>query len=64
MKRRGYNFGVQWIVDNDGGAFSDDPAGPSVADVSGMISVALLADLFGKDAEDVARDVLKKAKQS
>ncbi len=64
MKRRGYKFGVQWIVDNDGGGTGWDDPYLTVLDVAGLISVALLADLFGKDSEDVARDVLKKAKQS
>lgn len=51
-KKQGYKFGVEWIALNDA-AGDDEPA----EQMTGYISVALLADLFGKDAENVAKDV-------
>ena len=51
MKRASYRFGVEWIALNDNpdhhsewGSFM-----LQVEEVAGYISVALLADLFGKD---------------
>lgn len=53
MKRRGYKFGVQWIADND------EPTLCDVEDLLGLPSLVLLADLFGKEPEIVARDVVR-----
>jgi hypothetical protein len=44
---------VQWIALNDNSG-DNEP----VEDVSGYISVALTADLFGKDPMDVAKKVV------
>ncbi len=55
MKRASYRYGVSWI------ALNDDPGSIDAYQldtVFNMISVCLLADLFGKDAEDVAKDVI------
>jgi hypothetical protein len=49
--RASYRFGVEWI------ALNDDPADNGLENVTGLISVCLLADLFGKSAEAVAHDV-------
>lgn len=55
MKRRGYKFGCQWIADNDN---PGDPDALNVETVSGFISVLLLADMFGKEPEEVALKVV------
>jgi hypothetical protein len=47
-----YRYGVKWIAEND------EPLDTDPESVSGFISVLLLADLFARDPEDVARDVL------
>lgn len=52
-KRQGYRFGVEWI------ALNDDPLALDAEAVEATISVALLADLFGKRAMDVASDVIR-----
>lgn len=52
MKRASYRHGVAWI------AFNDETAERDVAVIETLISVALLADLFGKPEADVAKDVL------
>lgn len=52
-KRKGYRFGVAWIADND------EPEDRSAESVSGYVSTLLLADLFGKDALDVGKDVVR-----
>jgi hypothetical protein len=54
-KRASYRQGVAWI------ALNDDPGSIEkyqLDTLSGLISVLLLADLFGKDSEAVARDVI------
>lgn len=55
-KRKGYRFGVEWIALNDDPGSSD---AQNVEELRGLISVLLLADLFGKAPEDVARDVAR-----
>lgn len=52
MKRPSYRAGVEWIALND----------EQLADLDetrSLISVAMLADLFGRTTADVARDVLR-----
>lgn len=51
--RASYRNGIRWIAGND------EPSCVSVDTVSEMISVCLLADLFGKDPVSVAKDVVK-----
>lgn len=53
MKKQGYKFGVAWIALNDNAGEN-----LSAEELSGTISVLLLADLFGKDPEKVAKDVI------
>lgn len=53
-----YRAGVRWI------AVNDEPGEQQVSVVAGFISVALLADLFGKTQEQVARAVVRERKQS
>lgn len=53
MRRASYRFGVQWI------ALSDNPGSDEPEQMTGYITVALLADLFGVPPERVAKDVLK-----
>lgn len=55
-KRASYRYGVEWIAVNDDAGSSDATDIPSV---SGYISTLLLADLFGKEPDDVACDVVK-----
>ena len=53
--RASYRVGVAWIANND------DDGGDGRQDesvVASYISTALLADLFGKTTEDVAKDVI------
>ncbi len=52
MKRASYREGVAWIGHND----EPDENDPEI--VQGLISVLLLADLFGVEPEKVAKDVL------
>lgn len=51
--RQGYRFGVSWI------AMNDEPSCLDFDAISEMISVMLLADLFGKDPLQVAKDIIK-----
>jgi hypothetical protein len=53
MKRASYRAGVYWIAHND----DHDPV--TEEEITGMISVALLADLFDVPAERIARDVIR-----
>jgi len=57
-RKQGYRFGVRWIAEND------EPDTLDAEEVSGYISTLLLADLFGKDALDVARDVVRARERS
>jgi hypothetical protein len=52
MKKQGYKFGVAWIALNDNAGEN-----LSAEELSGTISVLLLADLFGKEPIDVANAV-------
>lgn len=53
MKRASYREGVQWIAQND-------ECGEMSAEVmAGMVSVNLLADLFGKEPAEVAAAVIR-----
>jgi len=47
-----YRKGIEWI------ALNDEDASTDLSVVSGLISVLLLADLFDRPVEGVARDVL------
>ncbi len=51
-KRASYRDGVRWIAQND------EPGGQDVYTVAELVSVLLLADLFGKDPEAVAKAVV------
>jgi hypothetical protein len=51
--RQGYRFGVSWI------GLNDEPETMNPEEIAGMISVLLLADLFGKEPEAVAKDVVR-----
>lgn len=55
-KRASYRHGVSWIALNDNSGGDDRLDAESV---KGYISTLLLADLFGKPEEDVARDIVK-----
>lgn len=50
-QRRGIRFGIEWI------ALNDEPDEIDARVIADQISVMLLADLFGKDPEDVADDI-------
>lgn len=54
--RASYKKGIEWIALNDGAG--DDEA-LDVQFISEMVSVALLADLFGKEYLDVAKDIVR-----
>lgn len=52
MKRASIREAVAWI------AYNDDPAsGPDFDSLRGQITVLLVADIFGLDADEVARRV-------
>lgn len=53
MARASYRYGVRWIAENDEAECMD------VEEVAGFISTLLLADLFGKDPDEVARAIVK-----
>jgi hypothetical protein len=50
--RASYRHGVSWIALNDEPILDADQ-------ITGLISIGLLADLFGKDPETVAADVIR-----
>jgi len=52
MKRASYREATRWIALNDSPGDSDD-------DVESLITVLLVADIFGVSTERVARDVLR-----
>jgi hypothetical protein len=54
MKRPSYRNAVAWIALNDSPA-DNDP----VEWLSGLVTVCLVADLFGVDQKEVAADVLR-----
>lgn len=51
--KQGYKFGVEWIARND------ETACLEVDEVQHFISTLLLADLFGKEPAEVAKDVVR-----
>jgi hypothetical protein len=53
MAHKGYRFGIEWI------ALNDEPAEVDASEVASLISVCLLADLFGKTTEEVAKAVVR-----
>lgn len=53
MKRPSYRFGVEWI------AMNDDPEEIDPHLIRQQMSVALLADLFGKTQDEVAMAIYK-----
>lgn len=56
MKRASYREAVAWI------ALNDETCGPEAQDpkeVETLISVALVADIFGVDVQKVAADVVR-----
>lgn len=52
-KRASFREGIRWI------AFNDEPTITDVDEISALVTVALLADLFGKDAGHVAVHVAR-----
>lgn len=58
MKRQGYKFAVDWIANNDNPGDKDD-----AMELAGYATVALVADMFGKNALNVAQDVVKRRGQ-
>ena len=57
-RKPSYRVGVEWIAHND------EPGCMDVEEVGGMISVMLLADLFGKYTRHVAEDVIRARKRA
>ena len=57
----GYKAAVKWIADNDESRLADYN---DVEEISGMLTVNLVADLWHKNAEDVARDVVTERKKN
>lgn len=53
LKSKKYKEAVEWI------AFNDEPTLRELGEISYMISVQLIADLFKIDSVDVAVDVAK-----
>jgi len=53
MKRPSYRAAVAWVAGND------DPGVVDVETVRCMVTVGLVADLFGVEVERVAADVVK-----
>lgn len=54
--RPSYARAVDWIARNDEDVLMDES---DIEEMSGLISVVLVADLWGKDPGVVARDVIK-----
>jgi hypothetical protein len=54
--RASYRHGLDWIV------YNDEPEDLDPENISGYISTLLLADLFGKDPEAVARAIVRRRK--
>lgn len=59
MSKKGYRFGVAWIAENDNPGDNE-----GVDQVAGYVSVLLLADLFGKEPERVAQDIVRYRRES
>jgi len=53
MKRASYRNGVIWI------AYNDEPGETDPEAIGSLISVMLLADLFGVDYKKVVKDIVK-----
>lgn len=52
--KKGYKFAIAWI------ALNDSPGDNENAEtMAGYVSVLLVADLFGKDQNQVAKDVFQ-----
>lgn len=51
--RASYRKGVEWI------AWNDEPEDLDPESIAGFISTTLLADLFGKEADVVAADIVR-----
>jgi len=56
--RASYRKGIEWIASND------EPEELDVDSVSSYISTMLLADLFGKDPDEVAKAVVRFRKRA
>ncbi len=56
MPSKGYRFAVEWIALNDGPGDSDALDPEAVQD---LVSIALVADMFGKSTLEVAQAVVK-----
>jgi hypothetical protein len=50
-KKQGYRFGVEWI------GMNDEPLERDPEVIATFISTALLADLYGKEPLEVAKDI-------
>ncbi len=57
MKRPGYREAIFWI------AMNDEPGEGDYEVIAGLISVVLVADLFGVEAHKVAADVIIKRRK-
>ena len=57
MKRASYREAVAWIARNDEGSATD------VDVIAAFVSVLLIADLFGTEADRIARDVVRYRKK-
>lgn len=57
--RASYRVGVEWIALNDESGWTSGNDEQDARAIAGFISTQLLADLFGKDAEDVAKAVVR-----
>lgn len=55
--RASYRKAVEWI------AAEDEPEDLNAEEITGYITVHLVADIFGKEPEAVARAIVRKRKQ-
>jgi predicted P-loop ATPase/GTPase len=53
LKTKTYKKAVEWI------AINDEPSETDLEEISGFLTVTLIADLFNIDEQVVAKDVLK-----
>ena len=53
--RASYREAVEWIAENDNAGNGD-----TLDEIAAYISTALVADLWRKDAADVARDIMRR----
>lgn len=64
MNRASYKHAVAWIAGNDGMADTAGlPEPDAVAMLKGQLTVGLVADIFDRDPEKVARAVLKQRRE-